>query len=94
MIGDMIGKPGRVAVETILPALREERGIDFVTANGENVAGGMGLTPSTADALLAAGVDVITSGNHIWDKREIYPYQLRNAGRPGSWLGHLRRPRR
>jgi metallophosphoesterase (TIGR00282 family) len=74
MIGDMIGKPGRIAVETILPALREERGIDFVTANGENVAGGMGLTPATADTLLAAGVDVITSGNHIWDKREIYPY--------------------
>ena len=74
MIGDIIGKPGRVAVETLLPALREERGIDFVTANGENVAGGMGLTPSTADALLGAGVDVITSGNHIWDKLEIYPY--------------------
>jgi 2',3'-cyclic-nucleotide 2'-phosphodiesterase len=74
MIGDMIGKPGRLAVEHILPALREERGIDFVTANGENVAGGMGLTPATADTLLAAGVDVITSGNHIWDKREIYPY--------------------
>src|SRR6476646_5890976 len=74
MIGDLIGKPGRVAVEQLLPALREERGIDFVTANGENVAGGMGLTPSTADSMLAAGVDVITSGNHIWDKREIYPY--------------------
>ena len=74
MIGDLIGKPGRVAVEGLLPELREERGIDFVTANGENVAGGMGLTPSTADAILASGVDVITSGNHIWDKREIYPY--------------------
>jgi hypothetical protein len=74
MIGDVIGKPGRVVVEQILPQLREERGIDFVTANGENVAGGMGLTPSTADSLLGAGVDVITSGNHIWDKREIYPY--------------------
>jgi metallophosphoesterase (TIGR00282 family) len=74
MLGDLIGKPGRVAIERCLPELREERGIDFVTANGENVAGGMGLTPSTADALLAAGVDVITSGNHIWDKREIYPY--------------------
>jgi metallophosphoesterase (TIGR00282 family) len=74
MIGDLIGKPGRVAIEQTLPGLREERGIDFVTANGENVAGGMGLTASTADALLAAGVDVITSGNHIWDKREIYPY--------------------
>lgn len=74
MIGDLIGKPGRVAVESILAELRDERGIDFVTANGENVAGGMGLTPSTADSILAAGVDVITSGNHIWDKREIYPY--------------------
>lgn len=74
MIGDMIGKPGRLAVESILPTLRQERGIDFVTANGENVAGGMGLTPSTAGAILASGVDVITSGNHIWDKREIYPY--------------------
>jgi calcineurin-like phosphoesterase len=74
MIGDMIGKPGRQAVEQVLPGLREARGIDLVTANGENVAGGMGLTPSTADALLSAGVDVITSGNHIWDKKEIYPY--------------------
>ena len=74
MIGDMIGKPGRVAVEQILPELRDQRGIDFVTANGENVAGGMGLTPSTAEAILASGVDVITSGNHIWDKREIYPF--------------------
>jgi hypothetical protein len=73
MIGDIIGKPGRVAVEELLPALRDERGIDFVTANGENLAGGMGLTISTADALFARGVDVITSGNHIWDKREIYP---------------------
>jgi 2',3'-cyclic-nucleotide 2'-phosphodiesterase len=74
MIGDLIGKPGRVAIERLLPELRGERGVDFVTANGENVAGGMGLTASTADALLAAGIDVITSGNHIWDKREIYPY--------------------
>ena len=74
LIGDVIGKPGRVAVEQVLRGLRDERGIDFVTANGENVAGGMGLTPSTAEALFGAGVDVITSGNHIWDKREIYPF--------------------
>ncbi len=72
MIGDVIGKPGRIALESLLPGLREERGIDFVTANGENLAGGMGLTESTAAALFAHGVDVITSGNHIWDKREIY----------------------
>ncbi|HEY7524718.1 MAG TPA: TIGR00282 family metallophosphoesterase [Candidatus Limnocylindrales bacterium] len=74
MIGDVIGKPGRVAIERVLPDLRRDRRIDFVTANGENLAGGMGLTVSTAEALLASGVDVITSGNHIWDKKEIYPF--------------------
>ncbi len=73
MIGDVIGKPGRGAVEQVLHALRSERSIDLVTANGENMAGGMGLTAATAHALYDAGVDVITSGNHIWDKREIYP---------------------
>src|SRR5580765_8395527 len=73
MIGDVIGKPGRLAVEALLPGLRAARSIDFVTANGENLAGGMGLTPSVADALFAIGVDVLTSGNHIWDKKEIYP---------------------
>jgi 2',3'-cyclic-nucleotide 2'-phosphodiesterase len=73
MIGDLIGKPGRQALERVLPDLRANRGIGFVTANGENLAGGMGLTQATAQAVLGAGVDVITSGNHIWDKREIYP---------------------
>ncbi|MGZ6269930.1 MAG: TIGR00282 family metallophosphoesterase [Candidatus Limnocylindrales bacterium] len=73
MIGDIIGRPGRQAVEHLLPELRRERELHFVTANGENVAGGMGLTPPTAAPLFEAGVDVITSGNHIWDKREIYP---------------------
>ena len=73
MIGDAIGKPGRKALEQELPSLRQERGIDFVTANGENVAGGMGLTLSTAAAMFDSGVDVITSGNHIWDKRELIP---------------------
>jgi hypothetical protein len=78
MIGDVIGKPGRLAVSRLLPGLRRERGLDFVTANGENLAGGMGLTPSTAEVLFEAGVDVITSGNHIWDQREIYPELDRN----------------
>jgi metallophosphoesterase (TIGR00282 family) len=73
MIGDVIGKPGRLAVEQVLPSLRDQRHIDLVTANGENLAGGMGLTASTAAALFSAGVDVVTSGNHIWDKRDIYP---------------------
>jgi metallophosphoesterase (TIGR00282 family) len=73
MIGDVIGRPGRSAVEAVLPDLREDRGIDLVVANGENAAAGMGLTASTAAALFGAGVDVLTSGNHVWDKREIYP---------------------
>jgi metallophosphoesterase (TIGR00282 family) len=73
MIGDVIGRPGRVALERHLPGLRDERGVDLVTANGENLAGGMGLTITTAAALFGCGVDVITSGNHIWDKREIIP---------------------
>jgi len=90
MIGDLIGKPGRQAIEQTLPDLRTERGIDFVTANGENVAGGMGLTASTAEALLAAGVDVITSGNHIWDKKEIYPFleQSERVLRPHNYGTH------
>jgi hypothetical protein len=90
MIGDIIGKPGRVVIERELAGIRDERGIDFVTANGENVAGGMGLTVSTADALLAAGVDVITSGNHIWDKREIYPFldQSERVLRPLNYGTH------
>ncbi len=74
LIGDIIGKPGRTAVRHILPDLRHELDIDVVVANGENVAAGMGLTPSLAEELLGGGIDVITSGNHIWDKREIYSY--------------------
>jgi 2',3'-cyclic-nucleotide 2'-phosphodiesterase len=73
MVGDLIGKPGRTAAEQLLPRMREERHIDLVIANGENVAGGMGLTVSTSQAMFASGIDVITSGNHIWDKKEIYP---------------------
>ncbi len=90
MIGDVIGKPGRVAVEQVLPGLRDERGADFVTANGENLAGGMGLTVSTAEALFHAGVDVVTSGNHIWDKREIYPFldQSERVLRPLNYGTH------
>jgi len=84
VIGDVIGKPGRKAVEQVLAGLRAEREIDLVLANGENVAGGLGLTPSLAEALLEAGVDVITSGNHIWDKREMLPHldRMPNVLRP------------
>jgi len=74
MIGDVIGRPGRQAVEALLPRLREEHQVDLVLANGENAAGGIGLTPATAEELLRSGVDVITSGNHIWHYKEIIPY--------------------
>jgi calcineurin-like phosphoesterase len=72
-IGDIIGKPGRQAVKELLPGLKKQRGVDLVIANGENVAGGIGLTPATAEELLKAGVDVITSGNHIWAQKDIIP---------------------
>jgi metallophosphoesterase (TIGR00282 family) len=73
-IGDIIGKPGRDAVKGILPGLRRELGVNFVIANGENLAGGIGITSNTAEELLHNGVDVITSGNHIWSQREIVPF--------------------
>ncbi len=73
-IGDIIGKPGRQAVNELLPGLREQYGIDLVLANAENIAGGLGVTPGTAQELLDAGVDVLTSGNHVWAYKEIIPY--------------------
>ena len=73
-IGDVIGKPGRHTVEKTVPALREEYEIDLVIANAENIAGGIGVTPTTAEELFDAGVDVLTSGNHIWAQKEIIPY--------------------
>ena len=71
-IGDMVGSPGRSIVREYLSINREK--YDFVIANGENSAGGFGITPEIADEILGFGVDLITTGNHIWDKREIYPY--------------------
>lgn len=74
MIGDVIGKPGRKAVQFLVPGLRREYEIDLVIANGENTAGGFGITPDTAQELMYGGVDVITSGNHIWKQKEVLPY--------------------
>jgi len=74
MIGDVIGRPGRKATASILPGLRNEHRIDLVIANGENAAGGIGLTPETADEMFDSGVDVLTSGNHIWHHKEIIPH--------------------
>lgn len=72
--GDVVGKPGLLALQTLLPKLIGRHGIDLVVANGENIAQGSGVTPELAEALLAAEVNLITSGNHIWSKREILPY--------------------
>jgi 2',3'-cyclic-nucleotide 2'-phosphodiesterase len=73
MIGDVVGKLGRRTVAALLPEIRRTRAVDLVIANVENAAGGRGLTPQTADELFKAGVDIMTSGNHIWENREIYP---------------------
>ena len=73
LIGDVFGKPGRRAVTERLPGLIREEGLHFVIANGENAAGGKGLTPETCQELFDAGVDVITTGNHVRDKKEIDP---------------------
>lgn len=72
-IGDIIGKPGRRAVREILPALKIGLGVDVVIANGENVSGGIGLTPDLAEELFTYGIDAITTGNHIWSQSEIVP---------------------
>jgi len=72
LIGDIVGKLGRRTVGAVLPDLRRELDLGLVIANGENTAGGRGLTPSTAEELLRSGVDVLTSGNHIWENRDIY----------------------
>jgi len=73
-VGDIIGKPGRQAMQELLPGLRQQYRFDLVIANAENTAGGLGLTPATAKEVLDAGVDVLTSGNHIWAQKEIIPY--------------------
>ena len=93
LVGDIVGKPGRRALEAVLPDLRREEDIDLVVVNGENAAGGFGLTQETADAILDAGADVITTGNHVWDQREIIPFMdgelpiLRPANYPASAPG-------
>jgi len=73
-LGDVCAEPGRKAVEQELAGLRQRLGIDFVIANGENVAGGYGITPVIADALLKAGVDCITTGDHAYDRKEVWEY--------------------
>ena len=73
-IGDIVGQPGRQAVSKFLPNLHQQYGLDMVIANAENAAGGFGLTSAIARELFDNGVDVLTSGNHIWAQKEIIPY--------------------
>jgi metallophosphoesterase (TIGR00282 family) len=87
-IGDVVGGLGRRTLLDCLPVLRERHDPTFVVVNGENAAGGLGITPKNADQLLAAGVDVITLGNHTYHRREIYPYleSSRQIVRPANFL--------
>lgn len=74
ILGDVMGRPGRRAIRDLVPSLIAKEGIDLAIANAENAAGGMGVDIKSAAELFAAGVHVLTSGNHIWKKKEIYPY--------------------
>jgi 2',3'-cyclic-nucleotide 2'-phosphodiesterase len=97
MVGDVYGEPGRQAVAKLVPQLRQAHAIDFCVVNVENAAGGFGVTPAIARQMLEAGADVMTTGNHIWDKREIVEYITREnlllrpanfpVGTPGA--GHV-----
>lgn len=73
-IGDIVGKIGRQTVKSLLPNIVERYKIDFVIANGENAAGGFGINEKTASELFNSGIHIITTGNHIWDKKEVIPY--------------------
>jgi 2',3'-cyclic-nucleotide 2'-phosphodiesterase len=102
LIGDVVGKPGRAALLDRLQDLKEQHAIDFTVMNAENVAGGFSITPAIADLLFSSGVDVMTSGNHIFDKHEVIDYikkqprLLRPANYPpstpgkGLWVGEAK----
>lgn len=97
MVGDVFGEPGRTALARLLPRIRQEHAIDLAVVNVENAAAGFGLTPPMARQFLEQGADVMTSGNHIWDRKEIVEYITREnlllrpanfpAGTPG--VGHV-----
>jgi 2',3'-cyclic-nucleotide 2'-phosphodiesterase len=73
-LGDIVGEPGRRALLNVLPSLRERHSPDFIVANAENAAGGLGVTERIARGLLDAGIDVLTTGNHVFRHREVYPF--------------------
>jgi hypothetical protein len=92
-IGDIVGEPGRRAVKELLPTLRAAHRVDMVVANGENAAGGAGITVNTANEIFEAGVDVMTTGDHLWDQREVTmllqtePRFLRPLNYPAGVIG-------
>jgi hypothetical protein len=87
-VGDVVARSGRRLIRDLLPALREELALDFVVVNGENAAGGLGITPKEADEIFGAGADVITLGNHTYRHREVWPYldQQERILRPANFL--------
>ena len=91
-IGDIFGRPGRTIVKDRLPDLRKQHAVDLVIANCENAAAGFGITPPLAEELFDLGIDVMTTGNHVWDKREIIEYFQMADGNPHSPARRLLRP--
>jgi 2',3'-cyclic-nucleotide 2'-phosphodiesterase len=87
-VGDIVGGPGRRALAAMLPGLREEHAVDFVVVNGENAAGGLGITPNVAREIFEVGADVITLGNHTYRHREVWPYldEEERILRPANFL--------
>jgi 2',3'-cyclic-nucleotide 2'-phosphodiesterase len=91
-VGDIFGRPGRNIVHERLPELQKELAADLTIANGENAAGGFGITPQIAEELFELGIDVITTGNHVWDKREIIDYMNSANGNEASLARRILRP--
>ena len=91
-IGDIFGRPGRTIVREQLPALLRQHNVDLCIANGENAAGGFGLTPPIAEEFFDLGIDVITTGNHVWDKRELTDYFNSAIDEPYSPARRVLRP--
>ena len=91
-IGDIFGRPGRTVVKDRLPSLVKEHAVDLVLANGENAAAGFGITPQLAEDFFDMGIDVLTTGNHVWDKREIVDFFQSADGNPHSPARRVLRP--
>lgn len=91
-VGDIFARAGRTIVQERLPELRKQHGVDLTIANGENSAGGFGITPQIAEELFELGIDVITTGNHVWDKREIIEYMNSANGNESSLARRVLRP--